>query len=585
MITQPSSSRSKLISHENHHIVPHSISIRRLLTRLDKTELVSLVARWLDNASPSYIPPMLSRRQPRPGEDDPASNLVLYHAILDLNEERRCRSMDELRLLWTGPMADPKVPKARAIDRIVDVDWPEGLSYAMVAELDLFYMNTRQLSKTWTIVKLEYDDEVDGAGQGWERLNEAQIRSRLGSELGHYFEHHIYLQPRADANDNKAGTSQTWTSGFSYFRIVLAPTPSDVCSSGLHILHLPRTPFLLVSGNLGRGSENKEMALSAFASAAGATTVNYAKPTAGSVAAKRLLAELNDAGEDATGNRRTLGELRGKDPLALREILLHESGRLSSTSDMSAAPVGVAGGGKARQMRKSNGGAGEGAEDGPLIAPLKRRREEDLSTYGIRPPTPPASGSEWDSLSLSSASTSTRAVQRHAPLTPTSQTPAESAAAARDGMAAKMEATREAKELFGPKLSNSLTDGTGDVLPRVERIEYELHLPFPAMQRYNTRSLVDMEAYNADPEKPKIKLRLEGTHVLAGLRKLVAAGMDRKTERLDAGEAEGDDDNDESNAGGGAVKLDGLPGWLTEVRGTKVVVKPPAAGDDSSQDM
>lgn len=584
MIVQPSSSRSKLTSHEDHHLVPHSISLRRLLSRLDKTELISLVTRWLDQAGPSYIPPMLSRRQPKPGEDDPASNLVLYHAILDLNEERRCRSMDELRLLWTGPMADPKVPKARAIDRITDVDWPEGLSYAMVAELDLFYTQARHLSRTWSTVKLEYLDEVDAAGRGWERLSETQIRSRLGNELGHYFEHHIYLHSRR--NDGIAGAKDAlahpWTDGFSHFRIVLAPAPNDVCSSGLHILHLARTPFLLVSGSLGRGSENREMALSAFASAAGAATVNYARPTLGSAAAAKLLAELNDAGEDAMGNRRTLGELRGKDPLALREILLHESGQLSSTSDTSSAPAGVAGGGKARQMCASNGRSADGAEDGPLIAPLKRRREEDLDTLGIRPPTPPASGSEWETLSLSSASTSTRrAIHRQQSLTPTTQTPQETHSQLREALNVQTQSKREANELFGPAVSSTDSkDNAG--LPRVERIEYELQLPFPAMQRYNTRSLVDMEAYNADPERPKIKLRLEGTHVLAGLRKLVAAGMDRSTRRLDAGE--GGDDRVGTDAGA-SVQLDGLPGWLTEVRGTKVVVKPPPAGDDSSRDM
>ncbi|SPO25802.1 uncharacterized protein UTRI_03167 [Ustilago trichophora] len=579
MISQPSSSRTKLASHADYEPVPHSISLRRLLSRLDKLELTSLVTRWLDSASPSYIPPMLSRRQPRPGDDDLASNMMLYHAILDLNEERRCRSMDELRLLWTGPMADPKVPKARAVDRIVDVDWPEGLSYAMVAELDLFYMHARRLSKTWSTVKLEYDDDVHAAGRGWERLSETQIRSRLGNELGHYFEHHIYLHPRSNdggGDDGKDAFAQAWTDGFSYFRIVLAPIPSDVCSTGLHILHLPQTPFLLVSGSLGRGTENREMALSAFASAAGASTVNYAKPSAGSAAAKKLLAELNDAGEDASGNRRTLGELRGKDPIALREILLHESGRLSSTSELSAAPVGVAGGGKARQMRRSKGGSGEGAEDGPLIAPLKRRREEDLSAYGIRPPTPPASGSEWDTISLSSASTSAKPSIRRQSLTPTSQAPHETQQHAREALTMRMESQREANELFGPNESSA--DG---LLPRVERIEYELQLPFPAMQRYNTRSLVNMDAYNEDPDKQKIKLRLEGTHVLAGLRKLVAAGMDRRTKRLDAGE-EGEG---EEEADGKGVKLDGLPGWLTEVRGTRVVVKPPAEGDDSSRDM
>lgn len=532
---------------------------------------------------------MLSRRQPKAGQEDSVTNLTLYHAILDLNEERRCRSMDELRLLWTGPMSDPRVPKARALDRISDVDWPEGLSYAMVAELDLFYAHARQLSKTWSTVKLEYDDDVDAAGRGWERLSETQIRLRLGNELGHYFEHHIYLHPRVKPEDRNAAAVRSWTDSFSYFRIVLAPIPSDVCGTGLHILHLPRTPFLLVSGSLGRGSENREMALSAFAAAAGATTVNYAKPAAGSAAAKKLLAELNDAGEDAAGNRRTLGELRGKDPLALREILLHESGRLSSTSDASAAPAGVAGGGKARQMQFSQGGSGQGAEDGPLIAPLKRRREEDLSLLGIRPPTPPASGSERDTVSLSSASTSARPTQRRSSLTPCSQTPQETHQHAREALTTRMESQREANELFGPKPNPY--DPSNDALPRVERIEYELHLPFPAMQRYNTRSLIDMDAYNSDPEKPKIKLRLEGTHVLAGLRKLVAAGMDRSTSRLDAGEGQGDDDDEEDGQAEkyeGAVKpvkLDGLPGWLTEVRGTKVVVQPSPPGDDSSRDM
>lgn len=138
-----------------------------------------------------------------------------------------------------------------------------------------------------------------------------------------------------------------------------------------------------------------------------------------------------------------------------------------------------------------------------------------------------------------------------------------------------MESQREANELFGPAPSSA----SDESLPRVERIEYELQLPFPDMQKYNTRSLIDMEAYNADPDKPRVKLRLEGTHVLAGLRKLVAAGMDRRTQRLDAGEV---DEEKDDKVG---VKLDGLPGWLTEVRGTKVVVKQPPAGDDSSRDM
>ncbi len=259
---------------------------------------------------------------------------------------------------------------------------------------------------------------------------------------------------------------------------MLAPAPSDICAAGLHILHLPRTPFLLVSGSLGRGAENREMALSAFASAAGAATLNYARTTGGSAAATKLLAQLNEAGEDAAGNRRTLGELRGKDPTALRQILLHESGQLSTTAETSSAGAGVAGGNKARQMRRSNGGSG-GVEDGPLIAPLKRRRE---STW-TRSASTAHTTSIWLRLGYSVAVVvhvarqEARVAHAHAP------------GAAR-GTSFRSQCALGAHRVAprGQRVVRPApASGADDALPRVERLEYELHLPFPSMQRYNTR--------------------------------------------------------------------------------------------------
>ena len=157
MLVQASTSKSTLASHLDSESVPVSDQLRRLLYRLDKVELISLAVRWISMAEAHYLPPRLSKR---PGNQEISNTLLLYHAIVDLNEERKARSLEELRLLWSGPMSDPKVPKARAMDRILLVDWPEGLSYGMIAEADLLYTTTRRTSRSWTAVKLEYLDDV-----------------------------------------------------------------------------------------------------------------------------------------------------------------------------------------------------------------------------------------------------------------------------------------------------------------------------------------------------------------------------------------------------------------------------------------
>ena len=53
-------------------------------------------------------------------------------------------------------MRDPRVPKIRAIDRILTVDWSEGLSFAMLAEVELAFIKGRRTARTWIAAKLEY---------------------------------------------------------------------------------------------------------------------------------------------------------------------------------------------------------------------------------------------------------------------------------------------------------------------------------------------------------------------------------------------------------------------------------------------
>lgn len=166
------------------------------------------------------------------------------------------------------------------------------------------------------------------------------------------------------------------------------------------------------------------------------------------------------------------------------------------------------------QAQAPSGGHGAGlleatAEDAPLTEPSLRRRETvPVRAYGL----------------------------------PTASTDDGREHAARE---------REAADLFGTEDAR---------LPCVRRIEYELRLPFPA-------GLLGDE-YRAPPEDllvtNPIQLRLDGAHVAAGLRKIVLAGLDVD----EPGSYFGlDDDNDPP-----PTARQGLPLWLTEVRGTNIVI-------------
>ncbi|SPO36313.1 uncharacterized protein PSFLO_01784 [Pseudozyma flocculosa] len=591
MLVQASTSRSTLASHQDAELVPHSPQLRRLLTRLDKAELVRLALGWLSASRAYHIPPKLSRRQPAKQADIADEATFRYHAVLDLNEERRARSLESLELIWAALMIDPKVPKTRAVERILTVDWVDGLSYGMVAEVDLLFGADRRTSRSWSAVKLVYDDARDSNDKGFDKLAPHQLHGRFSTELAHYFEHHIFLQVEDPSNGGrKAGdtspvraASTPWTSHFTYFRVVLAPSPADICAAGLHMLHIPKSPYLLLSGSLGRGSENREIALSALAQAAGAVTVNYPKPPPGSLQAKRI--ELDELGEDKAGNRRTLGELRGKDPIALREVLVSDAATAPPSSAM-ASGSGVAGGGKAREMRSA-----EGAEDGPLVAPLKRRREQDVYSIGVRLPTPPPTpddADDDDDDDRAAASDKGILPARHASLLRVSSRanvspsptppPAESNDKARQRITVKAESRREARELFGVR------KGKDEDLPKFERIDYELYLGFPRHPPYKMPDMPTSSRDGGADGSTAVKLRLEGTHVLAGLRKLIEAGMDRETSYRPKVENGGGGDDDRSERTAEATRLAGLPGWLTEVRGTKVVVKPPGSQDEPADD-
>jgi hypothetical protein len=154
-------------------VLDPSEPLQRMIGSLEKDHLIHVVLSWIKDAqhapSSKILPPMLSRRAPRQvvpriNIDDAPSQDNLRAAtssFLDLHEDRRARSYKELTSLWLVSMSDEKVPKSRAVDRIVNVDWPTGLTYAMVATLAFEQIRANPLKRVWHTIRLDYGDEEE----------------------------------------------------------------------------------------------------------------------------------------------------------------------------------------------------------------------------------------------------------------------------------------------------------------------------------------------------------------------------------------------------------------------------------------
>jgi hypothetical protein len=147
--------------------------LQRMMNFLEKSHLIQIVLSWIHTAqhspSPNIVPPMLSRRAPRqvipriniddvPSQDNNHQRATTS-SFLDLHEDRRARSHKELTSLWLVSMSDVKVPKSRAVDRIINVDWPTGLTYSMVATLAFEHVRANPLKRVWHTIRLDYGDE------------------------------------------------------------------------------------------------------------------------------------------------------------------------------------------------------------------------------------------------------------------------------------------------------------------------------------------------------------------------------------------------------------------------------------------
>jgi central kinetochore subunit Mis15/CHL4 len=117
----------------------------RILHKLSRSSLLSLVLDWLDDRNRALSRPYLADDD---AEIDPAD---IYPPA---------QSLEELREYYNDLQAR-KGTKRDVVDRIIEGDWRNGLSLYQIAMVDMQYLYDHPLSQKWTalkVVQLEADD-------------------------------------------------------------------------------------------------------------------------------------------------------------------------------------------------------------------------------------------------------------------------------------------------------------------------------------------------------------------------------------------------------------------------------------------
>ncbi|BGO95492.1 hypothetical protein NBRC10512_007747 [Rhodotorula toruloides] len=203
-------------------------------------------------------------------------------------------------------------------------------------------------------------------------------------------------------------------------------------------------------------------------------------------------------------------DLEGKDWKALREVLVERK-----------SAVG--------EWRKVRGEEGRETDGGGVLVPQARRKVMEDPTQ-LPPPTLGATG------------------------VPALPQPGAGAERAR-----KRRRLEEVNSVFGTGASRAEQAQQDDKLPKLERLDYSISLPY-----LNEPAFPATDVPFDSSTHPPFLMRLEGSHVLSGLRALVASGLTEVASDQDKENAPGRRD------GGRPKRTPGLPSWLGEVAGEGV---------------
>ncbi|KAI1780763.1 CHL4-domain-containing protein [Hypoxylon cercidicola] len=133
---------------------PANNTVIKALNRLSRPSLLSLVLDWLDERNQSLCPPLL--RRPDVDEDEDADDF--YPPAQSLSELRELYEAMQLR----------KGGRREVVDRVLEGDWRYGLSLYQLAMADLQYLYDHPGSLKWTAYRIQrlqtpgHEDEAEG---------------------------------------------------------------------------------------------------------------------------------------------------------------------------------------------------------------------------------------------------------------------------------------------------------------------------------------------------------------------------------------------------------------------------------------
>ncbi|OAA69708.1 CHL4-like protein [Cordyceps fumosorosea ARSEF 2679] len=119
---------------------PSNIVVIKSLNRLSRESLLALALDWLDEGTVANATPYLDRRGPdeEPDGDD------LYPP---------CRTVAELQQLYAD-MQEQRGSKRDVVSRVLEGDWRHGLTLYQLAMVDFAYLDEHPASQKWTAYKI-----------------------------------------------------------------------------------------------------------------------------------------------------------------------------------------------------------------------------------------------------------------------------------------------------------------------------------------------------------------------------------------------------------------------------------------------
>lgn len=126
---------------------PANTAVLKILNRLSRPALLTLVLDWLDESNAPLCAPYL--RAPRSGEDDDDDDDV---DPTDLNPPMS--SLEDLRDLYSDMLMRKTGSKRELLDRILEGDWRRGLTMYQLSMADLQHLYDHPQSLAWTAYRI-----------------------------------------------------------------------------------------------------------------------------------------------------------------------------------------------------------------------------------------------------------------------------------------------------------------------------------------------------------------------------------------------------------------------------------------------